>query len=78
MEEQEFHELTEEELDAVTGGRNWLSFGKCILSHGGEATPALATLILHIITFNWAAVAVDVKTGEIASIPVVQQCMAQS
>lgn len=71
-------ELSDEELEQVIGGRNWLKFGTYVLSHGGKADPALEKLVLHIVTFSWAAVADDVKTEPISSNPIVLAALANA
>lgn len=71
-------ELPEEEVTQVTGGRNWQKFGACVLSHGGQTDPSLATLGMHITTFNGAAVAVDISTGVISAHPIVKAALANS
>lgn len=70
----EFKELTEDELNGVIGGTNWKTFGKCILSQSGGASPALAELVAAIVSGNWQMVAILSKSESISSNPIVVNC----
>lgn len=72
----EFKKLTDEELDKVTGGYNWIGFSSCLLSHGANSIPALAEIIQAIKAKNWSKVATLAKQPAIASLPIVAECLA--
>ena len=78
MENSEFRELSEEELDSVTGGINWKGFGKCILSSGGSQIPALSGLVMDIIAQNWVKVAIDAVSADVSAVPIVIKCQREN
>lgn len=65
------HALSDDELENVKGGVNWIKYGQNILANGGENIPALAPLVEAIRNQNWSLVALITLSGNIKTIPIV-------
>lgn len=71
----EFKKLTDEELQSVTGGIEWKSYGQCILDNGGKRIPKLMPLVEAIIAKDYSEVARLSYDAAIKDIPIVKQCL---
>lgn len=72
----DFKQLTDEQLDKVTGGVNWPCFGTCLLQHGAGAVPALAELVAAIRAKDWGKVAKLSGQATISGDPIVANCLS--
>lgn len=73
-----FKELTDEEIESITGGVNWAIYGSCLMQHGASAIPALSELVTAVNNKNWDKVKVLSKKASIASLPIVAECLQSS
>lgn len=71
----EFKKLTDEELESVTGGIEWKSFGQCVLDNGGKRIPKLMPLVEAIIAKDYSEVAKLSLDYAIKDIPIVKECL---
>lgn len=101
MENKGFKELTDEELDSITGGgpvdvsllfkhpttgfvicgtsqMDMPAFGKCLLNNGASQIPALADVVVAIISKDWAKVKKLISPSAIKAIPIVIKCTNES
>lgn len=97
MEKKGFKELTDDELDKITGGAptgfsslikhpttgfvicgtsqmDMPAFGKCLLNNGASQIPALADVVVAIISKDWAKVKTLTDQVQIKAIPIVVKC----
>lgn len=75
---EEFKELSDEELENVTGGRNWAKYGLCLLSHGATAVPELAEIVAAVNAKDWDKVKRLSLQAALSSNSLVAECLACS
>lgn len=75
---EKFKQLTDEELNKVTGGVEWKGFGQYVIDNGGKRIPKLIPLVEAIIDKDYSNVAMLALDSNIANIPIVKSCLANN
>lgn len=75
---EDFKQLTDEELNKVTGGVEWKNFGQCLIDNGAKRIPKLIPLVEAVIDKNYEDLATLALDPNIANIPIVKSCLAEN